>query len=288
MREKSVLLYLTVQADSSGGTQYEPHSVKLDSPRFKAALNESGIDLEQLGEQPKFGPFGWSGLGRDHIKAGLRAESWDKMRERDLGLVMGIRGRMVADEMIRYQKALKAAEGGGFGQASIAEQLAEQRSTMIAQAEASRAATAEAAQRRIAQAQKRLLHERALAEARTTEERRVQAELEAAREVQRAQATKQRKERAAAAVIREREKVRTDHPCVFSIAAVPAHVCKEHKIWAAAKCGGWQAERYEREQLLRESKLVRFEEADEVSLHRVHPQRARSTGTCRIQTRLRL
>ena len=80
MRDKSVLLYVADPvAKDSGSAMLEPKVIKLDSPRFVAAMETSGIELDQMQGQPKHGPFGWYGTGGDAKKAQLRRQAWDKM-----------------------------------------------------------------------------------------------------------------------------------------------------------------------------------------------------------------
>jgi hypothetical protein len=232
----SVLFY---RLDSKEGvTMQEPRLVKLGSPRLRAALEETGMVIEQLGPQPEHGPFGWAKV-RDPHKARLRSQAWEGLRSKNLALVMQRRGEAVAAEEARYQRQLKAQEGGGFGGggASIAEQLAEQRSSMIAAAEDARRATTEATARRIADVERRVEEERSLASARAEEVRRVERKFDAEKAAQRRAVAAQRRAARRAALEREESK----------------------------------AARYEREQEEKASKLARFAEAEAVSPRSPHP-----------------
>ena len=230
MRDKSVLLYVADPAPKDSGCgMLEPKVIKLDSPRFVAAMEASGIELDQMQDQPKHGPFGWCGTG-DAKKAQLRRQAWDKMAAKNLDVVLGIRTGTVRAQQVAYEAALKRAEGGGFNQPSIAEQLAEQRSTMIAMAEEAKKATADAAKRRIADVEVKVARDRAVAEARAAENKRVQAQMEAEQAAQRRATAARRKRQQEAAVQREEDK----------------------------------ANRFEEEQVTKESKLVRFDEAEKV------------------------
>ena len=225
---KNDVLYYSPEEDN-GAVAYYPKTVKLDSPRFRASMTLHGVEMYQLEGQPEHGPYGSKVGSGGPLVARKRKDAWEKLRAKNLNIVLRARDAMVEQEARDKEARLKAA-AAGFGQVSIAAQLEEQRSAMIAMAEAQAKATGEAMQRRIADVQKQVEEEKSLADARVKKQREIMIELERRKEEQRKKTAAQIKQAQQAQLERERLK----------------------------------AERYEKQQAEKASKLYKYAEADKV------------------------
>ena len=75
MRKDSVLVY--VAEESSGHVAYVPQRIKLDSPRWREAMVDSGMEMRQLGEQPLLGPYGTKNANKSVLRR--RKTAWEKL-----------------------------------------------------------------------------------------------------------------------------------------------------------------------------------------------------------------
>lgn len=227
VRKNDVLFY--APEDDNGDVTYYPKVVKLDSPRFRASMTLHGVEMYQLEGQPEHGPYGSKVGSAGPVVARKRRDAWEKLRVKNLGIVLRARDEMIEQEAREKEARLKAA-AEGFGQVSIAEQLQEQRSAMIAMAEAQAKATGEAMQRRLADVQRQVESEKSLADARAKKQKEIMIELETRKAAQRKKTAAQRKQAQQAQLERERLK----------------------------------QERYEKQQAEKASKLYKYAEADQV------------------------
>lgn len=225
IRKKDVLIYLP--EDNNGAVQYYPKLIKLDSPRFREAMTLHGVEIFQLEGQPEHGPYGSKVGSAGPAAARKRKEAWNALRAKNLALVLRARDELVEQEEREKAAKLKASN---FGQVSIAEQLQEQRSAMIAMAEAQAKATGEAMQRRLADMQRQIDNEKSLADARAQKQKEIAAEMEKRKVAQRKKTAALRQQAQQAQLERERLK----------------------------------AERYEKQQAEKASKLCRYAEADKL------------------------
>ena len=91
MRKDSVLVY--VAEESSGHVTYVPQRIKLDSPRWREAMVDSGMEMRQLGEQPLLGPYGTKNANKSVLRR--RKAAWEKLRAKNLGVVLRFRQEKV-------------------------------------------------------------------------------------------------------------------------------------------------------------------------------------------------
>lgn len=235
IRKNDVLLYLP--EDDNGNVQYYPTLIKLDSPRFRASMVDNGVEMPQLGAQPEQGPYGSKVGSAGPVVARKRAAAWEALRAKNLAIVLRARDDMLEREAREKAARLKAAS---FGETSIAAQLEEQRSAMIAMAEAQAKATGEAMQRRLTDVQKQLADEKSLGEARAKKQKEIMVEMQKRKEAQRKKTAAQRKLAQEAQLERERIK----------------------------------AEKYEEQQAEKASKLYKYAEADKVRAEEAAKRRA--------------